>query len=73
VQHAVCEGSKLFFGVTSLLYVIHPDIKYLWEASETEQESANGFQPETQEKIRIPAKIVVKFRVANRQRTLFLG
>jgi len=37
------------------------------------RKARTGFNPKTQEKIRIPAKTVVKFQLPKRQRTLFLG
>jgi DNA-binding protein HU-beta len=37
------------------------------------RKARTGFNPKTQQKIKIPAKTVVKFRVAKAQRTRFLG
>ena len=37
------------------------------------RKARTGFNPKTQQKIKIPAKTVVKFRVAKPRRTRFLG
>jgi DNA-binding protein HU-beta len=46
----------------------------VWQTGETEEEGARtGFNPKTQQKIKIPAKTVVKFRVTKAAKDAVLG
>jgi len=44
-----------------------------WQASKAEEKARTGFNPKTQQKIKIPAKTVVKFRVAKVAKDAILG
>jgi adenine specific DNA methylase Mod len=46
---------------------------WIWEAHKTEEEARTGTNPSTKQKIKIPAKTVLKFRVAKVAKDAILG
>jgi DNA-binding protein HU-beta len=46
---------------------------WIWEARKTEEEARTGINPSTKQKIKIPAKTVIKFRVFKVAKDAILG